>query len=114
CDVLDVIDPERKYQRGTFATHKGGLIRAFRATDPMGDGPLEKAGWAVVVEGIAAIEVKQGDDLRTFAFGAELTSGKAYGEAFTLPAMIHRGVFKAGTEYVRGDVTTWDGSSWHC
>lgn len=34
--------------------------------------------------------------------------------AFALPVLIYRGVFSEERAYVRGDVTTWGNSAWHC
>lgn len=36
---------------------------------------------------------------------------KTFG-TFTIPAMIHRGVFQDGTTYTRGDAVTWGGHVW--
>lgn len=63
--VLQSIDPEQSYARGTCASYKGGLILATRNTSPI-SGSLEDAGWRVVVEGVAA---RHGDQI-------ELTSGR--------------------------------------
>jgi hypothetical protein len=112
-DVLDAIDVERKYQRGTFASHAGGLVRAFRVTDPIGDGPLEKFGWSVVVKGIADIGIEQGDDKRSFGIACKLTDGSVLVKTFSMPVQIYRGVYKAGVDYEQGDTVTWDGSNWH-
>lgn len=34
--------------------------------------------------------------------------------AFSIPALIYRGVFVDGRAYVKGDVTTWGGAAWAC
>lgn len=112
CDVLDIVDPERRYQRGTYAKHRGGRIRAFRATDPMGDGPLEKFGWTVDLEGVAEVGVTQGDDMRSFAVGVELTSGKSFVQKFSMPVVLDRGKFEREQSYAKGDSVSWDGSAW--
>ena len=49
-DVLSAIDETRSYPRGTFASHRGGIVRAVRNTDPL-TGDLVSAGWSVIVEG---------------------------------------------------------------
>lgn len=38
----------------------------------------------------------------------------AHSYELTFPVPIYRGVFKDGTDYERGDMTTWAGSLWHC
>jgi integrin beta 3 len=53
-EILDGIDPFKRHHRGTYASHRGSIVRAFRATDPMPEGgDLEKSGWHVVVRGVA-------------------------------------------------------------
>lgn len=50
------------------------------------------------------------------AFTVKFVQGERVKEVgtFVLPVLIYRGVYKAGETYVRGDVTTWGGSLWHC
>lgn len=110
-DIVESLDNERRYQRGTFAKHRGGIIRAFRQTDPMTDS-LETAGWSVVVDGIAEVVIQQAEDMRTFGFAIRRTSGIDEITTFAVPAMIDRGVYREGTQYLRGDSATWDGSIW--
>ena len=111
-DVLEEIDPERKYQRGTFAKYKGGLIRSFRVTDYINENDLEKSGWTVAVDGIADIALVQGEDIRTFIVGVRTTSGKLFDSIFTMPVVLHKGIFKPHTAYKCGDSVTRDGSMW--
>jgi hypothetical protein len=112
-EVLGGIDETRSYARGTYASHQGGLIRAVRTTDPVSEG-IEKAGWQVVIEGLAALSITQSEtDPRTFAVAAIQTSGKSHVQSFTFPAMIYRGIWTEG-EFKHGDTVTWDGSLWHC
>ncbi|MCX7140538.1 MAG: hypothetical protein NT123_05425, partial [Proteobacteria bacterium] len=111
-DILPGIDESKSYPRGTFAQYRGGMIRAIRNTDPITSG-LAKAGWGVIVEGIAAVVVSQGEDVRGISVAAMLTSGTKAVCDFTLPVMIYRGVWREA-EFVHGDVVTWGGSAWHC
>ena len=111
-EPLPSIDEAKSYPRGTWASHAGGLLRAARATDPVTDG-LAKAGWVVMVEGVAAVVVSQGDDPRELSVAAMLTSGVKAVTDFRVPLMIYRGVWKDGA-YEAGDTITWDGSLWHC
>lgn len=111
-EVLHAIDPTRSYARGTFASHRGGTVRSFRATDPITDG-IEAAGWQIIMEGIAGIEMRLLEDERSFELKSFLTSGKSFAHVVTPPAMIHRGIWTE-REFERGDMTTWDGSTWHC
>jgi integrin beta 3 len=111
-EILPGIDESKSYARGTFAQYRGGIIRALRKSDPITDG-IDKAGWAVLIDGIAAIVVLQGDDARTISVVAMLTSGTKTVSDFVLPVIIYREVWREG-EYTRGDVVTWGGSAWHC
>lgn len=112
-DVLSAIDETRSYPRGTFASHRGGIVRAVRNTDPL-TGDLVSAGWSVIVEGLAGFDVVQGEDKRSFTVRREFTSGSVKESVFSMPAMIYRQVYVPGKDYVVGDTVTWDGSLWVC
>lgn len=111
-EVLPAIDEAKSYPRGTWASFRGGLIRAARNTDPI-TGALHEAGWHVVVEGVAAIVVSKSKDERTIEIASALTSGAKAIAEFSIPAMIYREVWREG-DYDVGDVVTWSGSAWHC
>lgn len=113
-NFLPGIEENRRYPRGTWATHRSGLIYAERMTDPVTDDNLEKAGWIVAVEGVAALVVTQGDDLRSFIVASMLTSGRSLVSNFKLPVILYQGIWKDGNDYEGGDITTWGGSMWHC
>lgn len=108
---LPAIDEARSYPAGTWAHHAGGLIRAERATVPVRDGDLQAAGWAVMVEGVAAVVVTQGEDPREIEVASMLTSGTKAVCTFSIPMVIDRGVWREG-EHEKGDHVTWDGSGW--
>lgn len=113
-DVIDDIDVERSYPRGTFARWRGGVIRAFRATDPPADGvPIEKLGWACLIDGIHELTPETTDDPRKFTLRASTTSGKVREFTFSMPTPIWRGIWTE-REFERGDLVTYDGSVWHC
>ena len=114
-EILDGIEPGKRYGRNTFAAHAGGLLRSFKATDPInGDADLERAGWHVVVRGIDDLSIELGDDLRTVRVRCAMTGGKVVEKSATFPIMIDRGIYKTETRYEAGDVVTWDGSMWVC
>lgn len=106
-EILPDIDEQKSYERGTYATHNGGLWRAFEKTHGM-------RGWECVVDGVAATEVMQGDDLRSFSVTVTRSGGATEQKKFSTPVMVYRGVFKAGSVYQPGDTVTWGGSLWHC
>ena len=111
-DVLDGIDPARSYPRGTVAAFRGGVIRATRKTDPVGD-DLRAAGWMVLMDGVADVDHLQADE-RTLAIVTTRTSGATTRAELRSPTMIYREIYRDETAYEPGDTVTWDGSLWHC
>jgi hypothetical protein len=102
---LPEIDESRSYPAGTWAKHNGGLWLARSITQGM-------TGWDCVVEGVLPLAIETADN-RHFTIKLAASSGKTVEMPFAVPSMLHRGIWKEG-EYERGDVVTWDGSSWHC
>ncbi len=109
-EILSAIDTTRSYPRGTYASFRGGLIRAARTTDPVTDS-IETAGWSVIVEGIHEFDVEQLNE-RSFKIKAALTGGRVMEKQVSMPVLVDKGVYKSDESYVPGDVTTWDGSMW--
>ncbi|MEG0230610.1 MAG: phage gp6-like head-tail connector protein [Hafnia sp.] len=105
-EVMPFIDEEKSYPRGSYATHSGGLWRAYEKTHGM-------RGWECLVDGVLDIDVSSTDE-RNFTVTVTRASGAAESKAFSIPAMIYRGVFKSGEAYQAGDTVTWGGSMWHC
>lgn len=112
-EILEVVDEDRRYQRGTYAAYRGGLIRAFRSTDPIAsDADIRKCGWSVVVDGFTGIEFAQSPaDPREISVTVRKTSGPAELGTMRVPTMVFRGVFTEGS-YEAGDTVTWGGSVW--
>lgn len=114
-EILPLIDPMKSYPRGTFAKREGGLVRAIRNTTPLsGEPTADHNGWEMIIDGIAHMKGKRSENLREFSICIRMASGEELELPFTIPAMIYRGIFKNGTEYVQGDVVTDDGCAWHC
>lgn len=105
-EIQPAIDETKSYPRGTYATHSGGLWRAYQKTTGM-------KGWECVVDGISTADIKQ-NEARTFEVSISMASGTVVNKSFSLPVMIYRGVFKNGEGYLPGDTVTWGGSLWHC
>ncbi len=110
-DILPSVDFAKSYPRGTFAQHRGGVIRAIRNTEP---GKSLEDGWIVLWDGLSNIEVAQADDLRSFTVKCQMASGKVVSRQFSMPVVLDRGVYKAGEEYVCGDSVSQNGSVWIC
>ncbi|AJB62294.1 phage portal protein [Enterobacter hormaechei] len=105
-EILPFIDEEKSYPRGSYATHNGGLWRAYEKTHGM-------RGWECLVDGVAGIDIQQSEQ-RCFTLTVNRTSGASETKSFDVPVMIYQGVFKSGQEYLPGDTVTWGGSLWHC
>ncbi|WNP33586.1 phage gp6-like head-tail connector protein [Enterobacter kobei] len=105
-EILPSIDEEKSYPRGSYATHNGGLWRAYEKTHGM-------RGWECVVDGVAGVEIERSDQ-RRFTLTVNRASGSSETKTFDVPVMIYKGVFKSGQEYLPGDTVTWGGSLWHC
>lgn len=112
-DPLDGIDESMSYHKGQWARFRGGLIKAYRTTDPVVGDDLQAAGWAVMQEGIADIVQSLAPDERTVITTQLLTSGKSITNQVELPNMVYRGTYKEGQDYRRGDMVTQAGSIWH-
>lgn len=112
-DLLPAIDTEKSYPRGTFSQHEGGVIYSFRTTTPI-NGDLEKSGWAVALDGIAAIEELPSEDLRELAIQLRRTSGNLLVIRRYFPIPIYEKVWEEGREYRKGSVVSRGGSMWHC
>jgi len=114
-EIVDGIELGKRYGRNTFAAYGGGLVRSFKATDPLSpDTDLERAGWHVVVRGIDDLSIELGEDLRSVHVRCTMTGGKVVERTLAIPALIDRGIFRGETRYEAGDVVTWDGSMWVC
>ncbi|MHC0464588.1 phage gp6-like head-tail connector protein [Kosakonia cowanii] len=105
-ELLPFIDESKSYPRGSYATHNGGLWRAYEKTHGM-------RGWECVVDGVAGVDIERSDQ-RRFTLTVNRASGGSETKSFDVPVMIYQGVFKSGQGYLPGDTVTWGGSLWHC
>ena len=105
-EIQPFIDEGKSYTRGSYATHNGGLWRAYEKTHGM-------RGWECIVDGVSDVDISMNGQ-RNFTVTVNRASGTSDKKAFDIPAMVYRGVFKSGNEYLPGDTVTWGGSLWHC
>ncbi|WGL93772.1 phage gp6-like head-tail connector protein [Arsenophonus nasoniae] len=105
-EIMPGIDESKSYPRGTFATHRGGIWRAFQKTTGM-------HGWECVINGHYA-ESREMKDARTLVIRSEMADGQVNTSEHTIPTMIYCGVYSIEKDYEPGDVVTWGGSLWHC
>lgn len=111
-DVLDGIDAAKRYPRGTYAAWRGGIVRSFRATDPIDGDKLEKCGWHVVVNGIDSESEEERDEGRLLVRTTRYTNGQAYIRQHARNIFIDRGVYRSGQSAKAGDGCTYGGSYW--
>lgn len=113
-DILEGIDPFKRYHRGTCAVWRGGLVRAYRNTEPTGeDGDIIKAGWHVILNGIAeSASIAMEDGGRTLKHALVLTDGRRHESIVKTEMQIYRHIWKPDAEYEIGDCVTRDGSQW--
>lgn len=111
--VLPGIDEARRYPAATFAFGRGGLLYAERETDPVRDGDVVKAGWAIAMRGVVSITDEFLDDGRVLERVMVFTGGQRQITRTRTANMIYRGVWKEG-RFERGDVVSRSGSAWHC
>lgn len=115
-EILPTIDLDRSYARGTYASWRGGVIRAARTTDyldTLKDGEtVETKGWQIILTGLAEQSVEQKGE-RDFVLRSVDTAGRVVEKVLSVPVMIYRGVWREGS-YQKGDTCTWAGSLWHC
>lgn len=111
--IIQGIDESKSYAEGVCARYRGGVVRADRQTDPIENGDIAKAGWGVVMEGIAEQQERMTDEGRMIERTTVYTSGKTVTARMQTAIPIQRGLWKEGT-YQRGDMVTRDGSIWHC
>lgn len=100
---LPEIEPGKRYARGVWVRHAGGLVRSDGA-----------GGWDVMQNGISSIVATQHkDDPRLIQLCIITTDKESETYNLRIPMQIYRGIFKADKTYEQGDTVTWDGSLWH-
>lgn len=104
-EILPTIEFDKSYPRGTYATHNGGLLRAYQVT-------TGEHGWEVIVNGISSFDLIKSDDERTVTLETKATDGTTKSLELSIPALLDKGVFREGEAYKSGDCVTWGGSMW--
>lgn len=105
-DVLDGIEEDRVYAKGTYASYDGGLWVATKSTQGMD-------GWRCLVDGIRHVDIVF-DGERDLLINVTKSSGNHITRKFTTPSMIYRGTYEKEKSYTAGDCVTWSGSVWMC
>ena len=104
-EILPCIDVEKSYERGTYATHEGGLWRSYQRTNGL-------KGWECIVRGRAKTEIEY-DGQRSVTVKIFESDGSVTEEKIHIPAILGKGVWSEG-QYEKGDVVQLSGSSWQC
>jgi hypothetical protein len=114
-DILPTIDETKSYPRGTFAEYRGGTIRAIRNTDPITAGlTLASHGWSIAARGVWEETEELLADGRTTVRRTKYTCGTVFERKTKSAQIIYRDIFRPETEYDKGDIVTFGGSTWHC
>jgi hypothetical protein len=103
-EILPGIDEQKQYPRGSYATHRGGLWRAYERTHGM-------RGWECIVDGVDEVKAEQVSE-RGFEFTLHKSSGSVIAKSCTIPAMIYKEIYSDKTQYEKGDAVTYAGSLW--
>jgi hypothetical protein len=102
-DPIPFIDDTKRYPRGVWAKHNGGLWRSYETTEGF-------KGWECVVSGTPNVEIIQSDE-RTINIVVTKSDGEKVDNIIKFPAMIYRGIWREGL-FEKGDTVTWNGSLW--
>jgi hypothetical protein len=114
-EILPAVDPEKTYPPGTWAACRGGLLCAYRLTDPLAGRTPNEAGWTVVLNGLAAITPAAVDaDRHGLQFRLESTDGVVHAHMVHIPFLMYRDIYREAETYRHGDVVTSNGALWHC
>ena len=101
-EIMPGIDESKSYQRGSYATHNGGLWRAYERTQGM-------RGWECIVDGVSEVAVGQISE-RDFTITSVTSSGKKTEKSIHVPSVMYREVYNSGMAYAKGDAVTFNGS----
>jgi collagen type III alpha len=103
-DIASMIEVDKTYPRGSYASHLGGIWVARKNTKGMD-------GWECIVNGIANVDFDMIDE-RTAQMKCVRTDGEEIVKTVKMAVVLDRGVYKALSEYEVGDGVTWNGSFW--
>lgn len=101
-EVAPEIDVAKSYARGTYATHNGGLWRAYESTKGM-------RGWECIVRGVAGVKFDfEGE--REVVATVQMSDGTASEFRKAFPVVIDRGVWAEGKTFEPGDGVSYRGN----
>lgn len=100
-NILPGLEEGKAYPTGTYARHKGGLVR------------VRSDGLDAIINGVADEAEVMIEDGRTIERTTTYTDGTQFVRRHKFAVMLHRGIWQEG-QYERGDCVTRDSSAWHC
>lgn len=103
-EILPAVDFDKSYPRGTYALHKGGVIRAHQAT-------VGEKGWETVWNGIDHIDVAKSGH-REVVITLSMTNGQTQEHRVPVPTMVLRGHYREDETYTEGDAVRSGNSLW--
>ena len=106
-EVLASINTDKSYQRGVYASHRGGLWVSKSETQGMD-------GWHCIVNGVDDIDITISEDLRTVEVKTLKTNGQEIKKHFSVPSIVYKEIYSSSEEYKKGDCVTYAGSMWVC
>jgi hypothetical protein len=111
--ILESVDLDKSYPRSTYATIKGGLFKAFRATDPLQElDDFERKGWTCIVKGIDSITVDFKDDENKLYLNIENSLGTVVQKEVKLPIPKYKNIWDKDATYAKDHIVTSNGSMW--
>lgn len=114
-EILDGIDVDRKYGRGSYRTFDGGIWLAARHTSALNTGESRDPaahGWMCVVAGLAGFDVTVDLEAREMTVETRRSGGEIEKQIVYMPILLDRGVYNASKDYQRFDIVSHDGSGW--
>lgn len=103
-DFIPVIDEQKSYPWGVYASHRGGIWKSYKVTSGM-------EGWQCIVDGIADMS-EEFDGERTIKRITRMSSGKEVVTEIKMPSVIDKGVHRDNQSYEKFDAVTFGGSLW--
>lgn len=100
-NILPMLEDGKSYPSGTYARHKGGLVRT------------NGSGYDVIINGVDSESEVALEDGRTIERTTTYTDGTTYVRRHKFATLMHRGTWTQRT-YDRGDCVMRDNSSWCC
>lgn len=115
-EISDMINPDKVYDRNSYAVHNGGLFKSFRKTDSLSSknaSRMEEYGWVCILKGISSINVEYDENTSECSLELLDSENNKTHKSFSIPTMIYKGVWAPKDEgYSLNNSTSYNGSLW--